>query len=89
MPDTGGEMPIKFENTSGGVFSQFSADAVTDSDYGDGTIRLIDCERLALDYQLDNGQSGEVEFHRILPDYTRDCAFYMQGNGWQAMLVEP
>ncbi|MBT8061320.1 MAG: hypothetical protein HKO64_08965 [Xanthomonadales bacterium] len=73
LPASGNTMNINFENSTGGSFDSTVFNPTTDSDYGIGTVQLLDCNSLNLSYNLPGGLADTVLFERILPDGASRC----------------
>lgn len=67
--DGADRMSLQFENTSGGAFNTKAPGQEQDTDYGTGTLQVVDCNHLTLTFDLPSaGQSGVNELTRVAPD---------------------
>jgi len=73
VPASGGTLDIKFENTTGGRFNAPTPKPVTDSNYGSGSLELLDCDHLVIHYELPGGVAGSAPMQRAIADNTREC----------------
>jgi hypothetical protein len=64
---------INYENTTGGFFDSTTPVPATDSNYGSGTVEVIDCNKLVISYELPGGVAGSASMVRIIPDGEIAC----------------
>ncbi|NNL95889.1 MAG: hypothetical protein HKO64_09740 [Xanthomonadales bacterium] len=68
------EIPLNFENTTGGRFLGTDAIPNTDSNYGTGSLEIVDCDHLVLNYDLPGVEAASLDYHRAMPlDRTGNC----------------
>ena len=73
IPASGNTLSLKYENSTGGAFNSTGTVPNTDSNYGTGSVTLIDCLTMDLTYDLPGGVGGTTRFTRILPDNAMRC----------------
>jgi hypothetical protein len=73
IPPDSNVMNIKYENTTGGFFNAMLPVPTTDSNYGVGTVEVVDCENILVGFDLPGGVNGTAPMVRIIPDATDPC----------------
>ncbi|MDX1460304.1 MAG: hypothetical protein R3348_04545 [Xanthomonadales bacterium] len=73
LPSSGQFININFENSTGGAFDSTLSSPSTDSLYGLGTIQLLDCNTMILNYNLPDGLTNSRTLRRIVPDGVERC----------------
>ena len=73
IPTDSNLMNIKYENTSGGFFNAMTPVPITDSNYGTGTVTVIDCSNIVISYDLPGGLLGSAPMVRALPEGKTAC----------------
>lgn len=61
---------LNIENTSGGGFNDAEREPTIDSNYGTGSIEVLDCDHLVLNFELPGGVDGSNDLHRVVQEDT-------------------
>ncbi len=73
IPPDSNFMNINYENTSGGFFNAMTPIPTTDSNYGSGSVEVIDCSNILIRYDLPDGLLGSAPMIRAIPDGKIAC----------------
>ena len=73
LPEGGSFMNIKYENTTGGIFNSVIPKPTTDSNYGTGSVQVIDCGNILISYELPGGLSGSAAMVHAMPGAETAC----------------
>lgn len=73
LPEAGSFMNIKYENTTGGLFNSVNPKPSTDSNYGTGSVQVIDCGNILISYELPDGLSGSAAMVHAMPGTEAAC----------------